>query len=946
MQTAQYQIKDKDLNLARFDSLKEFEPQIGFVFGSTKAFENQSLFKKLFEEFPHTVWLGCSTAGEISTRGVFDNTLVISTIRFDRVEAKFKVVYKELKDMTQSYFTGTDIGKSLKGEELSAAIVLGPGVNINGSALVQGIVEQIGADVLLTGGLAADGGKFEKTYILTPNGVSHSQVVALGFYGDSVGFRHGCMGGWQPFGKVRTVTKSNANIIFEIDGEPALAVYEKYLGNHAADLPASGLMFPLALLNDDKDESGLIRTLLGIDRNSGSLIFAGDIPQGSLIKLMHTNTQGLVSGASEAAKHAVFNESNDTSLALVVSCIGRKIVMGVNVDEEIDAISRIFGGGCLVTGFYSNGEISPFEETVGCHLHNQTMTISYLFENIKQSTQNKTLKRIVKKYTGIQSYEELTSTLTKLSDLVTSHPELTEKNRDFLLNLGDVFSGLDQALAEFERLVEIKERSLTTSSKELTELNLKITEQSEKQYQALKTLTETVRVLSPIEYNTGKLKSIHNDSHSDAELTELINLVGDLVKKQQNYLGQLKEIYKESQNILNFLQLAPLKNAITESAKNLLNTNFEPSLYFSGALFDDQLDNNNFYLISDTGSPIHDSVIIFKPDQLYIYINSTRSGSTLAILEIVYTNKPDEIIFEEHQDKLRALVPAISAAIENSNFLKDERQKQRMENELETARLVQKTLLPISSDISKESIHVNGFYQSASECGGDFWQYLESANGNQYILVGDVTGHGTGSAMTVAVIRGYCDSFKNQTNISPSLMLSELNTLIYNLYQGTGYEMTMVILEISNSTDEIKFSSAGHPHPILLSPDNSNLNYLSSIGPSLGSTKEATYKDSTFSFKHNEKIIVYTDGLTECMNIGEEQFGDAKLRRSIQNNPELLTSNSIVQFLVEEFNKHRLGAELKDDITIVSIHRVEPIGSSFAFDEIKPQIPKKSGTQG
>jgi hypothetical protein len=158
-------------------------------------------------------------------------------------------------------------------------------------------------------------------------------------------------------------------------------VYKRYLGDHAKGLPASGLLFPFAMLGEDHDAVGLIRTILGVDETTGSLTLAGAIDDGGYLKLMHASTDRLVNGAESAAQAAQkMHAADGDSLAILVSCVGRKLVMGDRVDEEVEAVADVFGSKATLTGFYSYGEISPFTPGSACHLHNQTMTITWMGE--------------------------------------------------------------------------------------------------------------------------------------------------------------------------------------------------------------------------------------------------------------------------------------------------------------------------------------------------------------------------------------------------------------------------------------------------------------------------------------------------------------------------------------------------------------------------------------
>jgi hypothetical protein len=271
----------------------------------------------------------------------------------------------------------------LQAPDLRAVMLFSQGVAVNGSDLIAGVVDVLGNRIPVTGGLAGDNGAFTQTWTMLDDKVSDRMMLAIGWYGAAFNFAHGSFGGWQSFGPARRATRVEGNVLYELDGEPALAIYRRYLGEYAEGLPASGLLFPFAILADDQQETGLIRTLLGIDEQQGSLTLAGDVPPDGYLKLMHASTDALVDGAEAAARAArAMLEANGPSLALLVSCIGRKLVMGDRVDEEVEAVASVFGQGCQLAGFYSNGEISPFIERTDCKLHNQTMTITWLSETV------------------------------------------------------------------------------------------------------------------------------------------------------------------------------------------------------------------------------------------------------------------------------------------------------------------------------------------------------------------------------------------------------------------------------------------------------------------------------------------------------------------------------------------------------------------------------------
>ena len=367
------------VDAATLRPLAEIEPNLVLVFAAPRFFTAPDFAEQLTAAFPAARRVAVSTAGEISSKGVSEDSAVISAIRFERTP--FRVVATDIAGMADSTAAGRRLAEQLQAPDLKAVILLSQGVAVNGSDLIAGVVEVLGRDIPLTGGLAGDYGAFTQTWTLFDETVSDRMLLAIGLYGAAIEFAHGSFGGWQSFGPARRATRVKGNVLFELDGEPALEIYRRYLGEYAKDLPASGLLFPFAILTDDRQESGLIRTLLSVDESDGSLTLAGDIPPDGVLKLMHASTEALVDGAEAAAEAARdMLEADGQGLALLVSCIGRKLVMGDRVDEEVEAVGAVFGQGCQLTGFYSNGEISPFIESTDCKLHNQTMTITYLRE--------------------------------------------------------------------------------------------------------------------------------------------------------------------------------------------------------------------------------------------------------------------------------------------------------------------------------------------------------------------------------------------------------------------------------------------------------------------------------------------------------------------------------------------------------------------------------------
>ena len=349
-----------------------------FLFGSSAYLSDSRPVSQLLNNFPKSHSVGCSAAGGIQNSGLSDDALIVSIVRFDKTRLKTAVA--PVIEASDSFKAGEELAQLLKGENLKGVIVFSDGLNVNGTELVSGINTALPPSIKVTGGLAADDDRFEATWVLKDGEPTTKYVSAVGFYGDNIRIGHGSKDGFDIFGMERKVTRSYKNQLFELDGQPALDLYKAYLGDRASELPASALQFPLSLRFDTMDDKRVVRTILNIDEDSKSMIFAGDVPEGAMAQLMRANLDRLIDGASEAAEMASTDKDlRDPVLSLAISCVGRRWILGMRAEEELDAVMDRLPDGSTQIGFYSYGEISPHDKGF-CDLHNQTMTLTTLFE--------------------------------------------------------------------------------------------------------------------------------------------------------------------------------------------------------------------------------------------------------------------------------------------------------------------------------------------------------------------------------------------------------------------------------------------------------------------------------------------------------------------------------------------------------------------------------------
>ncbi len=373
-------MKVEQLYISPNDTFKKEEKvDLVLVFGATALIKISGLYGRLKDAFPKAQILGCSTSGEILNTQVSDDTLSLSKISFEKTKVEgFKV---DIDEAQKSFEAGKTLGKKLNKPNLKHCFLISKGLDVNGSDLVRGITAELPENVNVTGGLAGDADRFEESFVMFNSDAEKTSIAAVGFYGDNLKVGIGSLGGWDSFGTERLVTKSKGNICYEFDFQPSLDLYKKYLGSYASSLPASGLLFPISLRFPDSSK-GLVRTILSVNETDKSMTFAGDVPEGTYARLMKANFDRLIDGATEAARASFEQlEMEIPDFAVLISCVGRKLILRQRVEEEVEAVSEIFKHKTPLTGFYSYGEIAPFNSNGRCELHNQTMTITTFRES-------------------------------------------------------------------------------------------------------------------------------------------------------------------------------------------------------------------------------------------------------------------------------------------------------------------------------------------------------------------------------------------------------------------------------------------------------------------------------------------------------------------------------------------------------------------------------------
>jgi len=346
------------------------------IFSTCRAKKVQKNIQKISDLFTQSVIMGASTSGDIVEDVLYEDALSVTVIQFQRTT--LRLAYQSIETAKNSYEAGLSLAKKLHAENLQALFVLSDGLNVNGSQLSEGLNAAISSGIHASGALAGDMGNFISTWVVVDGQPKDKYVTAVGFYGNDIHFAFASKDGLDKFGVRRNVTRAKDNVLYELDGKPALQLYKEYLGERASELPTSGLYFPLAI--EQEDDSDIIRTILGVDEEQNSITFAGDIPEGSCVSFMKANHDRVIEAASEAVGELCLEHyHNEPVLCIAISCVGRKLTLKQRTEEELEVVLDALPRKSHLVGLYSYGEISP-TNLKSCELHNQTMTLTCLWE--------------------------------------------------------------------------------------------------------------------------------------------------------------------------------------------------------------------------------------------------------------------------------------------------------------------------------------------------------------------------------------------------------------------------------------------------------------------------------------------------------------------------------------------------------------------------------------
>ncbi len=353
------------------EQLGDLMPQAGLLFAGIDH-NHPLILDRIIKMYPGIELIGCTTDGELSSVHAYtDDSVTLMLLCSDELYFKTGVADEISKDTAANIKEAADSVKLKLGRDPELCITTPSGLTANGDLMVEGLRQSLGENFPIVGGTAGDQWRVKFTCQFHKDMV-YTDAAPFMLIGGPLLYSFGVESGWIPIGKKAVVTRSDGNMVYEIDNHTALEFFKHHLGE-SLDLDGTTIMgdYPLAVFEVDTD-SFYLRAPTVFDVKTGSLTFVADVPKGSTIQITHSTRDKIVEATKTSVKSSVTGyPGKNPSAALCFSCASRKQVLGTRVEEEYDAFKKYFPD-LPVAGFYTYGEIGPLNRDKPSRFHNDT----------------------------------------------------------------------------------------------------------------------------------------------------------------------------------------------------------------------------------------------------------------------------------------------------------------------------------------------------------------------------------------------------------------------------------------------------------------------------------------------------------------------------------------------------------------------------------------------
>jgi len=341
-------------------------PKAGILFAAID-FEHSLILQQIHQAFPGIQLIGGTTDGEISSVLEFQqDSITLMLFCSDEVEIHAGVGRKVSGDPITATKQAVEQAKAKSTATPRLCLTHPESLTTSGVAILNGLKLALGQNVPIFGGLAGDQSRYKNTYQFFQTEVLSDSVPILLFSG-TILFSHGVASGWHPIGQRSKVTKVDKNIVYEIDGKPALDFYHHYLA-----LLSPSMEYPLAVF-DQNGDNFYIRAPIAYNQEFGSITFFGDIPDQAIIQISETSYEDILAASKASFMNALDSyPGREPSSVLFFSCVARRQILGTRAKQEYQNTKLCLTDYLPACGFYSYGEIAPIDRISETQFHNET----------------------------------------------------------------------------------------------------------------------------------------------------------------------------------------------------------------------------------------------------------------------------------------------------------------------------------------------------------------------------------------------------------------------------------------------------------------------------------------------------------------------------------------------------------------------------------------------
>jgi serine phosphatase RsbU (regulator of sigma subunit) len=269
---------------------------------------------------------------------------------------------------------------------------------------------------------------------------------------------------------------------------------------------------------------------------------------------------------------------------------------------------------------------------------------------------------------------------------------------------------------------------------------------------------------------------------------------------------------------------------------------------------------------------------------------------------------------------LAALAGQVSVSLQNALLLRDRIAVARFEEELNLARQIQRTSL-LSEFPVVPRCELHALYIPSKAVGGDFYDVVPTGDGGFLIAIADVSGKGMPAALLSAMLQA---SLRTQAGSVSSLgaILGNINSLLYRS-TATHQFATFFLARIDGVDPRLSFSNAGHNWPVVMRPNGERV-FLDRGGTILGILERVDYEEDEVLLSPGDRVVLYTDGISEAANADDEQFGEERLCEVIHALPRDLPAREVAERLLASLRDFLGDVEPQDDMTLLVVRVLEP----------------------